>query len=173
VSNPPSHKSVFEMSKEERTYKVIIINPIVLILIPQLLIHYVNKQNLAFSFNRDNVVGLLGAIFIGMWITLGTLLMKYFGFISFVLFFFLIGSMGITLLINRFIIGLIFIRRECQRCKFKKLIIDHEVIHLNSNATEKEVWKTLKKVYKAENMRVYNDGNICDFCPIPSRLVEE
>ncbi|MEM3403298.1 MAG: hypothetical protein QXJ17_01915 [Nitrososphaeria archaeon] len=161
------------MSEKKETYKIVVINPLILVLIPHLLIHYVNKQNLAFSFNRDNMIGLLGAIFTGLWLILSALSFEYFGAISFVLFFFLIGSIGITILINRFIIGLIFIRKECQRCKFKKLIIDHEVIHLNSNATEKEVWKKLKTVYTAENIKAYNDGDICGFCPIPSRLVEE
>jgi hypothetical protein len=68
---------------------------------------------------------------------------------------------------------MVFIRKKCYGCDFKKLIIDHELVHLNSNATEKEIWNTLKKVYSADYMNIYYDGRICDYCPIPAHLKEE
>ena len=142
-------------------------------MLPQLLILSITKRNLAFSFNRDNVMGLIGVVFIAAWIDLGALLSKYFNILSYALFFFLMGSIGFALLINNCIFGMVFVKKKCYGCDFKKLIIDHELIHLNSNATEKEVWSTLKKVYSAEEMNIYNEGRICDYCPIPAHLKEE
>jgi len=118
-------------------------------------------------------MGLLGVTFMALWAVLSTLLLKYFNILSYVLSFFFIGSMGLVLLINNYIFGMIFIRKKCHRCNFKKLIIDHELVHLNSNATEKEVWNTLNKVYSSDYMNVYDDVRICDYCPIPAHLKEK
>ncbi|MGQ9781006.1 MAG: hypothetical protein ACUVQ8_01955 [Nitrososphaeria archaeon] len=161
------------MSKKQKTYKVLVINPLILILIPQLIVQYLSRRNLAFSLNKDKIMGLLGIVFVGFWIGSSWLLIKYSGPFYFILLFFIIGSMGLTLIINTYVIGLVFIRKRCYNCRFKDLIIEHELIHLSSNTTEKEVWDSLKKVYTAENMKIYEDSGICDYCPIPAHLIEE
>ncbi len=129
-------------------------------------------------------MGLLGVIFIALWIGLGVaftalllnideLPLKLLLILSYILFTFSIGSIGFVLLINSYFFGMIFIKKKCFRCDFDKLIIDHELVHLNSNASEKEVWNTLKKVYSAEEMNIYREGGVCEYCPIPGRLMEE
>jgi len=161
------------LSKQKKAYKVVAINPLILILIPQLAVQCLSRRNLAFSFNRDRIMGLLGIVFVGFWIGSSLLLVKYSGPFSFIFLFFIVGSMGLTLIINTYVVGLIFIRNKCYKCRFLDLIIEHELIHLNSNATEREVWKSLKKIYTAEKMGVYEDSGICDYCPIPAHLIEE
>jgi len=115
----------------------------------------------------------LGVTFVSLWLFVGFSLWNYMGLWSYIIFFFLIGSVGIVIFVNCHIVGLIFVRKKCMACKFSKLILDHEVVHLNSDVSEEEVWGILKKVYTAENLSVYDDEDICGFCPIPSRLVEE
>jgi len=152
---------------------VVVIRPVLLALLPQLLIHYLDKRNLAFSLTRDNVMGFLGALFVGLWIGLSAIFAKYLWFFSYIIFFILIGAFGALILFNTYVTGVVFIRRECYGCRFRNLIIDHEKIHLSSNATEGEVWSMLKKVYTAQEFGVYDNGAICDHCPIPAHLIEE
>ncbi len=161
------------MGRRSGRYKVVVINPLVLALLPQLLVHYIDKRNLAFSLTRDNIMGLFGILFIGLWIFLGTLFMKYLWIFSYIIFFIYIGSFGTLILFNTYVMGIIFIRKECYNCKFRKMIIDHESIHLEANFTEKEVWDKLKNVYTAQQFGVYDNGKICDHCPIPAHLIEE
>lgn len=165
--------SVLNLTRENKKYKVVVISPLVLALLPQLLVHYINKRNLAFSLTRDNVMGFLGILFIGLWLYLGTLFMKYFWIFSYIIFFIYIGSFGTLILFNTYVMGIVFIRKECYKCKFKNLIIDHEKIHLEANFIEREVWDKLKNVYTAQQFGVYDNGTICDHCPIPAHLIEE
>jgi hypothetical protein len=129
-------------------------------------------------------MGLLGVIFIALWVYLGALytilwlnldalLLKLLLILSYILFSFSLGSIGFVLLVNSYIFGMIFIKKKCFSCDFDKLIIDHELVHLSSNASEKEVWTTLKKVYSVGEMNIYREGRVCEYCPIPGRLMEE
>lgn len=161
------------MGRRSGRYRVVVINPLGLALLPQLLVHYIDKRKLAFSLTRDNVMGLFGILFIGLWLFLGTLFMKYLWIFSYIIFFIYIGSLGTLILLNTYVMGIIFIRKECYNCKFKNIIIDHESIHLEANFTEKEVWDKLKNVYTAQQFGLYDNGTICDHCPIPAHLIEE
>jgi hypothetical protein len=118
-------------------------------------------------------MGLLGVTFIASWVVLSTLLLKYFNILSYGLSFFFLGSMGFFLFVNNYIFGMVFIRKKCHGCDFKELIIEHELVHLNSNATEKEVWETLKKVYSSDYINIHDENRICDYCPIPAHLKEK
>lgn len=154
-----------------------------MIILPQFLILSLTKHNLAFSFNRNNFMGLLGVVFIGLWISLGVvfttlwlnvgeLLLKFLLILSYVLFSFSIGSIGFVLLINTYILGIVFVKEKCYGCDFKELILDHELLHLDSSASEKEVWSTLKKDYSVEEVEIYREGRVCGYCPIPAHLKE-
>jgi hypothetical protein len=167
----------------ERPYRILILNPLVLIILPQFLILSLTKHNLAFSFNRNNFMGLLGVVFIVLWISLGAvlatlwlnvdeLLLQFLLILSYVLFSFSIGSIGFVLLINTYIFGIVFVKKKCYGCDFKKLILDHELLHLNSSASEKEVWSTLKEDYSVEEAGIYREIRVCEYCPIPAHLKE-
>jgi hypothetical protein len=167
----------------EKSCKILVISPIVLVMLPQFLVLSLVKRNLAFSFNRNNFMGLLGAVFIALWICLGAvfttlwlnvdeIVLKSLLILSYVLFTFSIGSIGFVLLINTYIFGIVFVKKKCYGCNFRKLILDHELVHLNSDASENEVWNTLKKDYDVEETNIYREGRVCDYCPIPARLKE-
>jgi len=164
---------VFGLSGKSEKYRVVVIGPLILAILPQLLIHYLDKRNLAFSLTRDNVMGFLGTLFVGIWIGLSIIFTKYLWIFSYIIFFILIGAYGMLIIFNTYVEGIVFIRKKCNSCKFRNLIIDHERIHLGSNVSEEKVWEMLKKVYTAQEFDVYENGTICDYCPIPAHLIEE
>jgi hypothetical protein len=142
------------------------------LLLPPLLVSSLPRRAIGFSFPRGREGKLLGASLIACTAWLAFLLDSAFGIYAAIGMVWLMGGTGVVILYNSTGHGLAFVKEMCSACRLRPIIEEHEIMHLNGEASEDAVWRETRRKYSYEGLGLGTDPKIHSFCPIAKRLKE-
>lgn len=142
------------------------------VLLPPLFISSLPRRAIGFSFPRGAEGKLLGAALLAGTAALAFLLDSAFGVYAAVGIVWLMGGTGAVILYNSTRRGVAFVKEMCSTCRLRPIIEEHEMMHLNGEASEDVVWREAKRKYSYEGLGLGADPKIHSFCPIAKRLKE-
>jgi len=140
--------------------------------LPPLFVSSLPKRAIGFSFPRGSEGKALGLALIGATAALSLLLNTAFGLYASLAIIWLIGGTGAVILYNSTRHGLAFVKQMCSTCRLRPIIEEHELMHLNGEASEDVVWDAARKKYSYDGLGLGTDSSIHSFCPIAKRLKE-
>jgi len=151
---------------------VLPLSKVLRLLLPPLFVTSLPRRAIGFSFPRGSEGKLLGLALLGGTAALSYLLNSAFGIYAALGIVWLMGGTGIVILYNSTRHGLAFVKQMCSTCRLRPIIEEHEVMHLNGEASEEAVWSAARKKYSYEGLGLGTDSKIHSFCPIAKRLKE-
>jgi hypothetical protein len=140
------------------------------LLLPPLFISSLPKRAIGFSFPRGVEGMLVGSALVGGTALLAYLLDTAFGLYAAAGIVWLMGGTGLLVLYNSARHPVAFVKEMCSTCRLRPIIEEHEMMHLNGEASEEAVWKETRKKYTYEGLGLGTDPRIHSFCPIAKRL---
>lgn len=142
------------------------------LLLPPLLVSSLPRRAIGFSFPRGTEGKLLGVALLGGTAVLSFMLNNAFGIYAALAIVWLMGGTGVVILYNSAGHGVAFVKQMCSTCRLRPIIEEHEIMHLNGEASEEAVWRETRKKYSYEGLGLGTDPKIHSFCPIAKRLKE-
>jgi hypothetical protein len=140
------------------------------LLLPPLLISSLPRRAIGFSFPRGTEGKLLGASLLVATAAISLLLNRAFGIYPALAMVWLMGGTAVVILYNSAGHGVAFVKQMCSTCRLRPIIEEHEIMHLNGEASEEAVWRETRKKYSYEGLGLGTDPKIHSFCPIAKRL---
>lgn len=151
---------------------VLPLSKLVMLLVPPLFISSLPKRAIGFSFPRGTEGKLLGSSLLAATVAISYLLNVAFGPYAAAAMVWFMGGTGVVILYNSTRRGLAFVKEMCSTCRLRPIIEEHEIMHLNGEASEEAVWREARKKYTYEGLGLGSDPSIHSFCPIAKRLKE-
>ncbi|HUI00780.1 MAG TPA: hypothetical protein VLX56_04035 [Nitrososphaerales archaeon] len=140
------------------------------ILIPPLLISSLPRRAIGFSFPRGREGLALGVVLLSSTAVVSSMFDGAFGIYAALAMIWLMGGTGVAILFNSAGRGVAFVKEMCTTCRLRPIIEEHEMMHLNGEASETEVWRETRKRYSYDGLGLASDPAIHSFCPIAKRL---
>jgi hypothetical protein len=142
------------------------------VLLPPLLVSSLPRRAIGFSFPRGREGRLLGASLLVATAATTFLLNRAFGIYPALGMVWLMGGTAVLILYNSTGHGVAFVKQMCSTCRLRPIIEEHEIMHLNGEASEEAVWRETRRKYTYEGLGLGTDPKIHGFCPIAKRLKE-
>jgi hypothetical protein len=142
------------------------------LLLPPLLVSSLPRKAIGFSFPRGTEGKILGVGLLGGTAAISFLLNNAFGIYAALAMVWLMGGTAVVIIYNSTGHGLAFVKQMCSTCRLRPIIEEHEIMHLNGEASEEAVWRETRKKYSYEGLGLGTDPKIHSFCPIAKRLKE-
>lgn len=175
VGRPSSLARAFRLPMPVSVVDGVVVMPLSRLLrlaLPPLLVSSLPRRAIGFSFPRGAEGKLLGVAILGGTAGLAYLLNSAFGIYPALAMVWLMGGTGAVILYNSTRHGLAFVKQMCATCRLRPIIEEHEVMHLNGEASEDAVWSAARKKYSYDGLGLGTDPSIHSFCPIAARLKE-
>jgi hypothetical protein len=143
----------------------------VALVVPALLLAGAPKSTRGVSLLPGRSGAVAGGALLVASVALGLLLSGAAGLAGEVVPVWLLGSLGVALMING-ARPIAFVKPICTRCRLLPVIKEHESIHLAGVSGEDAVWRSMRSRQSEATLHMQGDPAICLFCPIPKRLAE-
>jgi len=174
TGRPPSLERAFSFPSSAASIDVVVLplSNLLRVLLPPLLISSIPKRAIGFSFPRGAEGKLLGVSLLFATAAISFLLNSTLGILPALAMVWLIGGTGVVILFNSMGEGVAFVKQMCSTCRLRPIIEEHEMMHLDGEASEEAVWEAAKRKYSYEGLGLGTDPKIHSFCPIAKRLKE-
>ncbi|MGH9919251.1 MAG: hypothetical protein ACRD6W_10365 [Nitrososphaerales archaeon] len=142
------------------------------VLLPPLFISSLPKRAIGFSFPRGKEGKLVGVSLLFATFAVSFLLDRTLGILPALVIVWLMGGTGVVILFNSMGPGVAFVKEMCSTCRLRPIIEEHEMMHLDGEASEDAVWEAARRKYSYDGLGLGTDPKIHSFCPIAKRLKE-
>jgi len=174
-SRPSSLANAFRLPMPVAAIDGVIVLPLsklLRVLLPPLLVSSLPRRAIGFSFPRGAEGKLLGVSLLFATAAISFLLNSTLGILPALAMVWLIGGTGVVILFNSMGEGVAFVKQMCSTCRLRPIIEEHEMMHLDGEASEEAVWEAARRKYSYEGLGLGTDPKIHSFCPIAKRLKE-
>lgn len=146
----------------------VILSPLIYAILPFIILVSFRKKVLAFTMMKGKSELYVGMALIPASIVIGRAFYFLVGGYSYPLVFWVLGGVGIMMVVHSLSPGLIFVKPMCNACTFLPLIMEHENLHISGIHGEVQVWSRIKEKYDWKKIR--KPQKICPHCPIPGHM---
>jgi len=152
------------MNKQTR----IVLGPLIYAILPFIILVSFRKKVLAFTMLRGKTELFVGIALVPASLIVGRALYLLIGGYAYPLLLWVLGGVGIMMIVHSLSSGLIFVKPMCNSCTFLPLILEHEKLHISGIRDETQVWSKIRKMYDWHKIR--KPKQICSHCPIPGHM---
>ncbi len=146
----------------------IVLGPLVYAILPFIILASFRKKVLAFTMLKRKSELYVGLALIPTSVIVGQAFYFLIGWYSYPLLLWVLGGIGVIMVVHSLSSGLIFVKPMCNSCSFLPLILEHENLHISGIRGEAQVWSKIKKMYDWQTIR--KPQKICLHCPIPGHM---
>ena len=146
----------------------IVLGTLIYVILPFIILASFRKKVLAFTMLKGRTELFVGIALIPTSIIIGRAFYLLIGGYAYPLLFWVLGGMGVMMIVHSLSPGLIFVKPMCNSCTFLPLILEHENLHISGIRGETQVWSKIKKIYDWQKIR--KPQQICAHCAIPGRM---
>ncbi len=146
----------------------IVLGPLIYAILPFIILASFRKKVLAFTMLKGKTELFVGIALVPSSLIIGRALYLLIGGYAYPLLLWVIGGIGVMMIVHSLSSGLIFVKPMCNSCTFLPLILEHENLHISGIGGEAQVWSKIQKKYDWQKLK--KPQQICPHCPIPGHM---